>query len=147
MRSLRSRHAFSLIELVIVLAILAVITAIAIPRFTRGAEGADDVGVQGDLSVLRNALEFYKLDHGAYPTLANFTAQLTAQTDAAGAAGTDFGPYLVTVPKLKVGTNKGLNSVGAAATAPPTVEVATVGWQYHAATGSIYANATGYFDK
>jgi general secretion pathway protein G len=147
MRLQSPRRAFSLIELVIVLAILAVITAIAIPRFTRGAEGADDVGVQGDLSVLRNALEFYKLDHGAYPVLASISTQLTGQTDAAGDAGTDFGPYLVSVPKLKVGANKGLNAIGAAATAPPTVEVATVGWQYHATTGSIYANATGYFDK
>ncbi|MEM7229141.1 MAG: prepilin-type N-terminal cleavage/methylation domain-containing protein [Planctomycetota bacterium] len=147
MRHSRPRHAFSLIELVIVLAILAVITAIAIPRFTRGAEGADDVGLQGDLSVLRNALEFYKLDHGSYPAQASITAQLTTQTDASGAAGTDFGPYLVSIPKLKVGANKGSNAIGTAAAAPPTVEVASVGWQYHEATGSIYATATGYFDK
>ena len=124
------KNAFSLIELVIVLAILAVITAIAIPRMTRGAENADVTGLQGDLAALRSAIELYKLDHNTYPTLAAFTDQLTKQTDVLGAPGTDYGPYLVSIPALKLGTDKGSRVVAAPAAVPPIAEVAGAGWLY-----------------
>ncbi|MFG0331482.1 MAG: type II secretion system protein [Phycisphaerales bacterium] len=147
----RRSRAFSLVELIIVLVILGVITAIAIPRFTKGADGADATATQADLAVLRNAIELYKLDHGGtYPTLANFTAQMTGKSDADGTPNNAtglYGPYMVSVPKLKVGANKGNNTVAAPVTVPPVAEVAGAGWLYDAASGSVWANATGHFDK
>ena len=68
------RKAFSLIELVIVVVIIAIIGAIAIPKMSRGAQGAGDSALIQDLSVLRAALDLYNTEHP--------TAQLTTGATA-----------------------------------------------------------------
>ncbi|MBO6739279.1 MAG: prepilin-type N-terminal cleavage/methylation domain-containing protein [Phycisphaerales bacterium] len=135
------RGAFSLIELVIVVVIIGIIGAIAIPRMSRGASGAADSGLVADLAVMRSAIDLYKAEHGGtLPTLADIEAQLTTYTDDAGndnATKTTtyyLGPYLREIPKLKVGSNKGL--AGFVASQGGTTE----GWVYDAATGSVSAN-------
>jgi prepilin-type N-terminal cleavage/methylation domain-containing protein len=139
-----NRRAFSLIELVIVVVIIGIIGAIAIPRMSRGAAGAADSGLTADLTVMRTAIDLFKAEHGGVlPALATFEAQMTTYTDAAGNANATksttyyLGPYLREVPKLKLGTNKGLN--GLVATQGGTTE----GWVYVAASGSISANLPG----
>ncbi len=136
------RKGFSLIELVIVVVILGIIGAIAIPRMSRGASGAGESALIADLAALRNAIELYKAEHdGAFPSVAQFEAQLTTYTDSTGAAQATpdathiYGPYLHAIPTLKVGSNKGANGV-AAATA------AGVGWIYNETTGAINANSS-----
>ncbi|MHC5113198.1 MAG: prepilin-type N-terminal cleavage/methylation domain-containing protein [Planctomycetota bacterium] len=144
------RRAFSLIELVIVIIIMGVISAIAIPRMMRGAEGADITGLQADLAVLRNAIEMYRYEHQAFPVLATFETQLTTVTQADGSAwttGPKYGPYLIKVPPLKTGNNKDETAVAAPAAVPPAGEVASAGWLYDAASGSIWANDLNHFDK
>jgi general secretion pathway protein G len=136
-----SRRAFSLIELVIVVVIIGIIGAIAIPRMSRGAAGAADSGLTADLTVMRTAIDLFKAEHGGVlPALATFEAQMTTYTDGAGTANATksttyyLGPYLREVPKLKLGSNKGL--AGLVATQGGTTE----GWVYVAATGEISAN-------
>ncbi len=136
------RKGFSLIELVIVVVILGIIGAIAIPRMSRGASGAGESALIADLAALRNAIELYKAEHdGAFPTVANFAAQLTTYTTSAGAAQATpdathiYGPYLHAIPTLKVGSNKGNNGVAAA-------DAAGVGWIYNETTGAINANSS-----
>lgn len=136
-----SRRAFSLIELVIVVVIIGIIGAIALPRMSRGAAGAADSGLVADLAVLRNAIDLYQAEHGGtYPTLADFVAQMTTYTDVNGddSATKDstyyLGPYLRSVPALKVGTNKGQTALVA------TQGGTTAGWVYDQATGTISAN-------
>jgi prepilin-type N-terminal cleavage/methylation domain-containing protein len=138
------RSAFSLIELVIVVVIIGIIGAIAIPRMSRGAAGAADSGLVADLAVMRSAIDLYKAEHGGgLPSLANIEAQLTTYTDDAGTPNASktttyyLGPYLREVPKLKVGTNKGL--AGFVATQGGTTE----GWVYNASTGAVSANLPG----
>jgi len=138
-----NRRAFSLIELVIVVVIIGIIGAIAIPRMSRGAAGAADSSLIADLAVLRNAIDLYHTEHqGTYPVLATFEAQLTQYTDLNGttsatkSASAIYGPYLRSVPKLKVkGTGNDSNVV-----------VGTLGgaggWVYDDTTGSITANST-----
>lgn len=135
------RSAFSLIELVIVVVIIGIIGAIAIPRMSRGAAGAADAGLVADLSVMRSAIDLYRAEHGgALPTLADIEAQLTTYTDDAGNANATksstyyLGPYLREIPKLKVGSNKGL--AGFAASQGGSDE----GWVYNATTGAVSAN-------
>lgn len=135
------RGAFSLIELVIVVVIIGIIGAIAIPRMSRGASGAADSGLVADLAVMRSAIDLYKAEHGGtLPTLANIEAQLTTYTDDAGSDSATktttyyLGPYLREIPKLKVGSNKGL--AGFVATQGGTTE----GWVYNATTGAVSAN-------
>jgi general secretion pathway protein G len=145
----RHRRAFSLIELVIVIIILGVISAIAIPRMMRGAENADVTGLQADLAVLRSAIEMYRYEHAAFPEAASCADQLTQRTDQDGTidgAG-EYGPYLVKMPPLKTGNQKGEAGVASIASVPPAAEVAAAGWLYHEGTGGIFANDANHFDK
>lgn len=137
----KKRCGFSLIELVIVVVIIGIIGAIAIPRLSRGAEGANDSALTGDLAVMRNALDLYATEHGGdFPTVAAFVAQLTTYTDADGATSATktgefiFGPYIRNIPTLKVGDEKGNSTVGA-------VAGTGVGWIYDASAGTIRPNS------
>ena len=153
--STRQNKGFSLIELVIVVVIIGIIGAIAIPRLSRGAEGAADSKLVGDLAVLRSAIDLYSAEHGGtYPseTEATFIAQLTQYTDMDGkpsaTQGGDFiyGPYLRKIPKLSVGTNKGEDGILGAASG--TLGAAGSGWYYDGTNGEIIANlANGEKDK
>jgi prepilin-type N-terminal cleavage/methylation domain-containing protein len=140
------RKAFSLVELVIVIVIIGVIAAIAVPRISRGAAGAGGAALRADLHVLRNAIDMYAAEHdGDFPTLLNFEGQLTDFTDSAGNisptstkdATYKYGPYIVSVPVLKVGDGKGQTGIAADAASAG----ATDGWIYDETTGAISANA------
>ena len=155
MQATRRSRGFSLVELVIVVVIIGLLAAIAIPRFSRGAAGATDSALAGDLAVLRNALEMYAAEHaGTYPAAATFSAQLTTYSDSAGNTNASktavykFGPYLHAVPTLKAGDYAG-NSGVAATTGAPSAESSTagVGWLYDATAGQIWANEADYFDR
>jgi len=111
-----------LIELVIVVVIIAIIGAIAIPKMSRGAQGAGDSATIQDLAVLRSATDLYNSEHpsaqlSAATTVAGVTNALTLYSDAFGntsatkTAACIYGPYLRAFPVLQVGTNK--NAAGA----------------------------------
>lgn len=136
----RQRRGFSLLELVIVVVIVGIIAAIAIPRMSRGAAGASDSALSGNLAVFRNAIDMYAAEHsGTFPTASAIVAQLTTYTDASGNTNASkttvfiYGPYLRNVPALPVGAKKGSTGIAAA-------DGAGVGWIYAAATGTITAN-------
>ncbi|MCC6322033.1 MAG: prepilin-type N-terminal cleavage/methylation domain-containing protein [Phycisphaerales bacterium] len=137
----RNTRAFSLIELVIVVVIIGIIAAIAIPRMSRGATGANDNALLGNLSVLRKAVDLYQAEHSAFPTdETTITNQLTQYTDAAGAVSATrtgnyiYGPYLRAIPPLTVGAAK--SQVAFVATQGGT----TAGWVYDATAGTVKAN-------
>jgi hypothetical protein len=109
---------------------------------SRGAAGAADSGVASDLAVLRNAIELYRAEHGGtLPPVATIADKLTLYSTKAGATQATpdathiYGPYITSIPALKVGANRG--NVGIAAAAG-----ASVGWIYNETTGVISANAT-----
>lgn len=137
------RKGFSLIELVIVVVIIGILAAIAIPRLSRGATGAADSALQGNLKVLRTAIDLYATEHGGtFPSATTIANQLTLFTDDAGTTSSTktgnfiFGPYLRAVPALPLGSKKGATGIDVAANAA----TATVGWIYDASTGTIRAN-------
>ncbi len=146
------KTAFSLVELVIVIVIIGVIAAIAVPRISRGAAGAGASALRADLYVLRNSIDLYAAEHnGSYPsgTDATFILQMTTYTDEGGATSATkgdpflFGPYLVSVPVLKVGegalNGKGKSAIGTSA-------ASTVGWIYNATLGTVKANSVDAVD-
>lgn len=147
-RKIGNRQAFSLIELVIVVVIIAIIGAIAIPRMSRGAQGASDSALTGDLNILRSAIDLYASEHnGTYPAVSTFTDQLTEFSDDSGTTsatkgGTDgnaiYGPYLRAVPTLPVGDNKGSAAIVDGTSAAPGDNPG--GWIYNPSTGDIHAN-------
>jgi len=149
MKRVQRNKAFSLIELIIVMVILGVVAAIAIPRMSRGADGADITGLQGDLAVLRGAIELYRVDHEAYPPVTGFIDKLTKKTDKDGTVNTSgaYGPYLAVMPPLKTGAKKGQTDVLAPAAVPPVAEVASCGWLYDITSGSIWANDVNHLAK
>ena len=98
----RSRHAFTLVELLIVIIIIAVLAAIAIPKFANTSTRSKESALKADLKLFRNAITTYQNDTGAYPSaLADLAATAAPATgkDSSGAdksiAATDWkGPYL-----------------------------------------------------
>lgn len=153
MTLMKKKRAFSLVELVIVVVIIGIIAAIAVPRISRGARGASDSALRGDLTAMRNAIDLYAAEHnGSYPTVADFVAQLTTYTNAAGddVATKDathiYGPYLKAVPGLPVA---GVDSTGGALgdTGVAAADAATVGWLYTVGTGHIEANTGNAADE
>jgi len=137
---------FSLVELIIVVVIIAIIGAIAIPRMSRGAAGASESALVGDLAILRSAIDLYAAEHtGKFPPAGDFEAHMTGYSNGAGdsAQGTKdathiYGPYLRKIPPLPVGSNKGETAIvdgGSAA-----VGAAEGGWWYDASSGVIRAN-------
>lgn len=136
----RKARAFSLVELVIVVVILGIIAAIAIPRMSRGAQGAVESRLRSDLAVMRSAINLYAAEHnGAFPAVGTIAGQLSTYTDIDGNTNATktgafiYGPYIEAIPALSVGSNKGKSGI-AAATGP------TIGWIYTAGTGTIAPN-------
>ncbi len=105
------KRGFTLVELLIVIVILAVLAAIAIPRFMDSGTRSKEASLKGDLKLMRNAIELFHNDTGAWPAATSDLAVTTAPTagkDNAGAAKTitagDYkGPYMQTVPTDPVG--------------------------------------------
>lgn len=139
MFSSKQHFGFTLLEVVIVVAIVAVLAAIAIPRLSRGSDGAAEVTLEQDLSVLRRAIEHYAVEHGRFPNALAINEQLTRYTNANGGvrakktANHIYGPYLRSIPPLPVGDRKGNTKIA------PT-DANDVGWIYRAPDGHIRAN-------
>ncbi len=64
----RNRKGFTLIELLIVMAVIAVLIGIAIPSFRGMQTEAKKAKAQGDLRVLKLAVEAYNAKNSALPT-------------------------------------------------------------------------------
>src|SRR5687767_2144937 len=64
----RSREAFTLIEVLIVVVIMAVLAATIIPQFSSSTKDARESSLRFNLHALRSQIELYKLHHtGAVP--------------------------------------------------------------------------------
>ncbi len=134
------RCGFTLLEIVLVIVIIGIIAALAIPRMSRGAAGAAEGTLKGDLAVLRKAIDFYATEHGGtLPTAAKIEEQFLQYTNIQGdtKATQDtthfYGPYLRNLPALPVGSRKGNTRIAAS-------NGDGVGWIYNETTGEIHAN-------
>jgi len=71
------RKAFTLIELLIVMAVIAILIAIAIPSFRGMQNEARKTKAQGDVRVVKIAVESYYKNHSnQYPAEANYQTTL-----------------------------------------------------------------------
>jgi general secretion pathway protein G len=132
-----NKHGFTLVEILIVVVILGILAAIVIPQFSNASQEASVNRVRADLQTMRSQIELYKIQHlGNRPTVANFAAVMTGQTDINGnvAAGNDFGPYLQAIP-TNAFTN--LQTIVDSSGGAPAAD--SGGWGYNAATGDIRA--------
>jgi prepilin-type N-terminal cleavage/methylation domain-containing protein len=64
---MKLKHAFTLIELLIVVAIIAILAAIAVPNFLEAQTRAKVARVKNDLRSVATAVEAYRVDTNKYP--------------------------------------------------------------------------------
>jgi general secretion pathway protein G len=100
MKHSRTRRAFTLIELLLVLVILAVLAAVVVPRLTGRVETARRTGTIADISNIKTALDVFETDMGHYPTSDEGLAALVA---APSSDANWHGPYLSKPPVDKWG--------------------------------------------
>jgi len=128
---MKSKSGFTLVEILIVVCILGILAAIVVPQYSQSSTEAKYASLCTDLHTLRSQIELYKIHHNGFPpTFANFTAQMTGQTDITGAVGTDYGPYMKKIPVNQFNNKIALDNTG-------TVGDNVGGWEYNEATGVI----------
>lgn len=103
---MRTRAAFSLIELVIVIVIIGVVAAIAVPRMSNAATNSKVATAAANLQTIRKAVDLFTAEHeGRTPNqdeqrVASNDATLIIQrlTEGPGKDGVIAGPYLREIP-------------------------------------------------
>ncbi|MEI8282524.1 MAG: prepilin-type N-terminal cleavage/methylation domain-containing protein [Armatimonadota bacterium] len=106
MKNLRiGNKGFTLVELLIVIIIIAVLAAIAIPKFANSSLRSKESALRGNLRLTRDAIDLFKADTGAFPTVLADLAVTTAPANGIDSTGTSKaiaatdwrGPYLQAV--------------------------------------------------
>ncbi|HYO09479.1 MAG TPA: prepilin-type N-terminal cleavage/methylation domain-containing protein [Tepidisphaeraceae bacterium] len=139
-RSNSRPHAFTLVEILIVVIILGILATVIIAAFQNSTKDAGGNALKENLRSMRSALEVYQAQHGSYPALARFESQMTQYTDGYGNTSATrsnaypYGPYILTLPNLPVGTNRGSNTVTG------TTYAAGFAWSFDATDGTFKAN-------
>lgn len=102
-------HAFSLVELVIVVMIIGIVSAIAVPRISQASNRAASAALESNLSTVRKVIDVYYAEHQRYPgydvntfgpSQTAFIAQLVQYSDAIGntnqtsSSTFKYGPYI-----------------------------------------------------
>ncbi|MBN2137278.1 MAG: prepilin-type N-terminal cleavage/methylation domain-containing protein [Sedimentisphaerales bacterium] len=136
---MRAKSGFTLVEILIVVVILGILAAIVIPQFTEASTEAKTSSLCTDLQTMRSQIELYKIQHNDNlpgSGTAAFDAALTGQTDIAGAAGTDYGPYMQKIP-----TNQ-FNDLSTVQIEAGTTNLGggSHGWHFDSTTGDFHAD-------
>ena len=63
----RKSKGFTLIEMLIVIVVIAILALIVIPRLLSAGRRAKESALRGDLQQLRNAIQHFEADCGAWP--------------------------------------------------------------------------------
>jgi len=143
---MKAKSGFTLVEILIVVVILGILAAIVIPQFTEASTEAKLSSLCTDLQTMRSQIELYKIQHNdALPaagvdTEADFIADLTGQTNIAGAAGTDYGPYVQKIPTNQFSDLATVRVEAGASTAG----AASHGWVFNSTTGSFHADSAAH---
>lgn len=82
-KNIRSRRAFTLIEMLVVILILAILASLIIPRLIGRTDDAKIAKAKSDIATLSSLLQQYRLDNDRYPTTEEgLEALRTAPSDA-----------------------------------------------------------------
>lgn len=144
MKSAKSRRAFTLVEVLIVVVIMAILAATIVPQFSDSTNDAKVSTAQFNLHTLRAQVQLYKSQHDGVLPSANLS-ELTSKTDKTGATSATgaYGPYIHEIPANPFNDSV---TVAAPAANPPTAIVDGAGWLYDAATGELWINDADHFD-
>ncbi|MFO7898833.1 MAG: prepilin-type N-terminal cleavage/methylation domain-containing protein [Planctomycetota bacterium] len=170
----RRRAAFTLVELLVVIIIIGILAAVAIPQFGDSSTDAKRSALKENLSMMRHAIEKYKLEHNdTYPGVVKthkateagaaaahtdgadaYVKQLTMYSDASGntcAEKSDsfpYGPYirrkLPDNPLPPAAAEDDPDSVTVVADTTPLSASDATGWKASSETGEIIADNSTY---
>ena len=99
--SVRCRHAFTLVELLIVIGILGILAVIAVPNLLEAQTRARVARARADMAALATAIETYAVDQSGYPlngALEQGGASQSPQMSALGAPAHKFLHSSITTP-------------------------------------------------
>lgn len=133
----RQRKGFTLVELVVVVLVLGIIAAVAAPKMFDTANAARDNSTNQSLAVVRDAIELYKHQTGAYPGEAGTQEDLHTDLEVLLK-----GPF----PKSSLSGAAGDRSVSIKTDGGPLSEDVdgTSDWLYDNTTGQFIINRSGY---
>jgi general secretion pathway protein G len=66
--TVRGRHGFTLLEVMVVMVILGILAALIVPKIVSRPDEARIIAAKQDIATLMQALKLYRLDNGRYPT-------------------------------------------------------------------------------
>ena len=163
------KHAFTLVELLIVIILIGTLAAIAIPQFGDTSTDAKIAALDQNLSCIRSAIELYRYQHNnVYPgtaakhqvdesaidvahanTGAAFVAQLTLYSNANGDTCAEKGSNFPYGPYLRKGIPKNplpaTTAAGTAAAVNVTADTIRLSADASPTTGWKASSATGEF--
>jgi general secretion pathway protein G len=93
------RHAFTLVEMLLVVTIIGILAALVIPKIVGRSEQARATAAHADLSSIKTALDAFEVDNGFYPK------SIQDLVTAPGNARNWHGPYLDKIPQDPWGNN------------------------------------------
>lgn len=140
---MRAKSGFTLVEILIVVVILGILAAIVIPQFTEASTEAKTSSLCTDLQTMRSQIELYKIQHNddlPGSGTASLVDALTGQTNIAGAAGTDYGPYLQKIPMNQFNDLDTIREEAGVSTAG----AGTHGWVFNTGTGAFHADTADH---
>lgn len=148
----RSKHAFTLVEILIVVMILAILAAIVIPNITEVTTISRETNLRENLSKIRAHVQVYRNQHSRFPTAADFARQLTQYTNFEGEVSPvrteehRFGPYLEQMPPNPITNSDAIRAADDPDQTRPPGDM-DGGWWYNEVTGQFYADLTdGHVD-
>ena len=125
----------------LVLVVLLSILAVVVPNVSgAGKETTGSALVNGLLISMRSRIELYKIHHnGQLPAargenFANFLRRMATKTDENGGPGTDYGPYMQSLPTNPFNDSVTVRVDGAAAGSN------IAGWRFDTMTGAFQAD-------
>ena len=144
MQASRTRRAFSLVEMLMVIAVLVIMMGIVVPQVSSAVLEAKEATMLSTLRELSAAIERYRMEHSGQPPdlLENRgLPQLTAKTNVDGDVGTGpgyiYGPYVT--GSMPLNPLNDTSEVFRVNSSPPASLGSRIGWAYHPDTGSIWA--------
>lgn len=99
MRTIRSREAFTLVEILLVVVIIGALSAMIIPRLSGRSQQAKVQVAKTDIEAnLATALKMYELDNGMFPTTSQGLAALRRKPSTNPVPKNWQGPYIEKEP-------------------------------------------------
>ncbi|MBE0534293.1 MAG: type II secretion system protein [Phycisphaerae bacterium] len=150
-RGERNRHAFTLVEILLVVVILGIVAAIVIPQFSHATSEARLNSLLGNLQTVRSQIQLYKVQHHDL-----LPGQTVIGGDVAAADFVDnlmndpkYGAYLQRLPVNLYITDRAqrdtVTCVNDVTAGKPTGNEGT-GWWFNAATGDFRACSADHID-